>query len=59
MIGIWEAPEAWRLFRGDRLDPILEAIAGGSRLRATVRELEIAHLVPGIDLRPAVTRQGP
>ena len=38
MIGIWEAPEAWRLFRGDRLDPILEAIAGGSRLRATVRE---------------------
>ena len=52
MIGVWESHEAWCLFRGDRLDPILEAIAGGSRFRATLRELEIAHLVPGIDLRP-------
>ena len=59
MIGVWEAPEAWHQFRGDRLDPILEAIAGGSRIRATLRELEIAHLVPGIDLRPAATRRSP
>lgn len=59
MIGVWEAHEAWRLFRGDRLDPILEAIAGGSRIRATVRELEIAHLVSGVDLRPAATRGSP
>lgn len=47
MIGIWDSRETWDRFRDDRLRPIFEGLAGGSRIQPTYRELNIAHLLSG------------
>jgi hypothetical protein len=53
MIGVWDSREPWDRFRDDRLGAILEKIAGGSRLRPTIRELNVAHLLSGTAVRRA------
>ena len=51
IIGIWESREAWDSFRLERLHSIFEGLAAGSRMKLTVRELHVAHLLSG---RPGV-----
>ena len=47
IIGVWHSREAWDRFRDDRLGAIFEALAGGSRIQPTYRELNVAHLLSG------------
>ena len=47
MIGVWHSREACDRFRDDRLGAIFDALAGGSRIQPTYRELNVAHLLSG------------
>ena len=47
MIGVWHSREACGSLSSDRLDAIFDALAGGSRIQPTYRELNVAHLLSG------------
>jgi hypothetical protein len=45
IIDIWQTKEAWERFQVERLAPALAALGGPAAVEATLRELQVAHVV--------------
>jgi hypothetical protein len=55
IIGVWESKAAWERFQAERVAPAIAALGGPARPEATFRDLQVAHIVAGVEATEVLT----